>query len=367
MFWSKKQILNLSTVLMFVACLLLIGSSNANADYVFGEPTVITDVMVTSPSLSTDGLTIYIDALDGASNWGIWANTRETIHDDWAEENGIYSTPPNSSYSDGNPDISADDLTLFFDSDRPGGYGWVDMWLTTRATTDDPWSEPVNLGPTINGPYLEAHPSISPDGLSLFFCSDRPGGYGDRDIYLSTRVTVNDSWSEPVNLGPIVNSPSLDDAPDISSDGLTLFFASRRPGGYGGEDIYVTRRATTDEPWGVPKNLGPVINTSGSPYNDTPCISADGSILYWWSTVGRLRQAPIIPIVDFNGDKKVNCTDLCVMISHWGTSEPLCDIGPTPLGDSTVDCRDLAVLSEYWLVDNREWHSCRRHLATYRR
>jgi hypothetical protein len=340
------------TTLFVLVSVLGLSAGTVQADYVFGEPTDLTTYVFTAPSVSANGLSFYADAPDGSGGWEIWANTRETIHDDWLAETAIKPYPPNSSYSDGNPDISADDLTLFFNSNRPGGHGGVDMWLTTRATTDDPWSEPVNLGPTINGPYLEAHPSISPDGLSLFFCSDRPGGYGDRDIYLSTRVTVNDSWSEPVNLGPIVNSPSLDDAPDISSDGLKLFFASDRPGGYGGEDIYVTRRATTDEPWGVPKNLGPVINTSGSPYNDTPCISADGSILYWWSTVGRLRQAPIIPIVDFNGDGKVNGRDVVIMVECWGQNEPACDIGPTPLGNGIVDEKDLFVLADYL---EKEW------------
>jgi hypothetical protein len=97
----------------------------------------------------------------------------------------------------------------------------------------------------------------------------------------------------------------------------------------------------------VPKNLGPVINTSGSPYNDTPCISADGSILYWWSTVGRLRQAPIIPIVDFNGDGAVDCVDICDLVAHWGTDESLYDIGPMPWGDGVVDVEDLTVLAEY--------------------
>jgi len=148
-----------------------------------------------------------------------------------------------------------------------------------------------------------------------------------------------------VNLGPIVNSPSYDSGPDISSDGLTLFFSSDRDGGEGKDDIWVTRRATTDAPWGVPKNLGPIINDSN--HNYTPCISADGSVLYWWSNVGRLRQVPIKPVVDLNGDGDVDAQDMSILIDHWHTSDPLCDIGPNPMGDGIVDIQDMIVLSEY--------------------
>jgi len=322
-----------------------LGTRAVQADYVFGEPTVITTTFVTAPSVSTDGRTIYVDGIDGASNWGIWANTRERPHEDWPpDENAIYSTPPNSPYSDGNPNISADDRTLFFDSKRPG-YGDQDIWLTTRAKTDDPWSEPVNLGPTINGPYKDAAPSVSNDGRSLFFCSDRPAGYGGLDIYVSTRARKDDPWTEPVNLGPIVNTPSWDGRPAISRDGLTLLFDSDRPGGYGLDDIYVTTRATTDEPWGVPVNLGPIVNNYN--YDSNPCISADGSVLYWWSTVGRLRQAPIIPIVDFNGDGKVDGREILIMAAHWGQADTLFDIGPCAWGDGVFDIQDVAALAPY--------------------
>ncbi|MHC4500183.1 MAG: TolB family protein, partial [Planctomycetota bacterium] len=337
MFWSKKQILNLSTVLMFVASILLVGSRNASADSVFGTPTAIpASSSCSSPSVSTDGLSLYVDSQQpgGYGGYDLYVFTRGTIHEDWSGPVNLGPTV-NSSYSDGNPDISADGLTLFFNSNG-------DIWLSTRATTDEPWSEPVNLGPTINGPYYDGHPSVSTDGLSLFFMSERPG-YGGRDIYVSTRATTNDPWSEPENLGPIVNSPSRDSGPDISSDGLKLFFDSERPGGYGLIDIWLTTRKTLDAPWSEPVNLGPIVNT---PSDDlTAGISADGSILYFCSNRSggyETWQVSIEPIVDFNGDRTVNCTDLCVMISHWGTSEPLCDIGPTPLGDSTVDCRDLA-------------------------
>ena len=337
----KKSLFALGLVLALIA-------SVANADFTVGEPTVVIDNYVSGPSISTDGLALYFHAQDEPGNFNIWVVTWETT-DDLSDGIATTPTPPNSAYSDANPDISADDLTLYFSSHRPGGSGGSDMWLTTRATADEPWSEPVNLGPTINSEYYEGNSSISSDGLSLFFVSDRPGGYGSRDIYVSTRATINDPWSEPVNLGPIVNSPAWDSGANISSDGLILFFSSDRPGGYGRDDVWMTRRATTEAPWGEPKNLGPVVNDSQ--HNYTPCISADGSVLYWYSQVGRLNRVPIKPVVDFNGDYRIDIEDLILLIEHWGQDEPSLDMGPTPFGDGIVDAEDLQVLMSHWGQD----------------
>ena len=337
---------------MFVTSLLGFGllsgldTRTVQADYVLGTPTSILSSWYLGPSVSTDGLSLYLDAGPLAGGHGgndIWVSTREAIHENWSEP--VNAGPLiNSSYGDGNPDISADGLTLFFNSRRPG-YGDRDILLTTRVTTDEPWSEPLNLGPTINGSGFDAHPSVSTDGLSLFFASDRSGGHGDVDVWLTTRATTDEPWSEPVNLGPSVNSPSWDGDPDISSDGLKLFFRSDRPGGYGERDIWLTTRATIDVPWSEPVNLGPIVNSSSHEIN--PCISADGSILYFWSgqAGGDLRQVPIIPIVDFNGDGQVDGKDLLIMIAEFGGTDALCDIGPTPLGDGVVDFEDLKVLA----------------------
>jgi hypothetical protein len=320
------------------------------ADSVFGTPTRIGRGVFLSPSVSTEGLSLYVvpfqEQPGGYGGYDIWAYTRETIHDDWSGPENLGPTI-NSSYGEGDPDISADGLMLIFTSDWPAGYGSYDLWLTTRTATDEPWSEPENLGPTINGPYEESHASMSADGLSLVFCSDRPGGYGNIDLWVTTRARKDQPWGEPENLGPVVNSPSQCSKPDISSDGLKLFFDSERPGGYGGRDIYLSTRATTNDPWSEPVNLGPIVNSS---YNDLhPCISADGSILYFVSarTDPGLRQVPIIPIVDFNGDGKVSGRDVVIMVGCWGQIEPACDIGPRPFGDGTVDEKDLFVLADY--------------------
>jgi Tol biopolymer transport system component len=206
----------------------------------------------------------------------------------------------NSSVHDRTPCISADGLTLYFVSNRPGGYGDTDIWITTRIAKEAEWETPVHLATSVNSPYAERQPTISADGRILFFVSYRPSEFGDADIWMTTRQTSERMpegyWGEPVNLGPPVNTAYKDHGPDISSDGRSLFFSSDRPGGAGAFDLY---------------------------------------------------QLSIDPIVDLNGDGIVDAADMCIIVDHWGTDDPLCDIGPMPWGDGIVDVQDLIVLAEH--------------------
>ncbi|MCJ7674631.1 MAG: hypothetical protein MUO33_05705, partial [Sedimentisphaerales bacterium] len=145
----------------------------------------------------------------------------------------------NSSSDDGASRISADGLSLYFNSDRPGGYGYYDLYVAARENADEEWGPPANLGPMVNSPSLEVTPCISADGLELYFTSNRTGGYGLSDLWVTRRATLSDVWGPPVNLGPTVNSSSPDYYPNVSSDGLSLYFASTRPGGYGSTDLWV--------------------------------------------------------------------------------------------------------------------------------
>jgi hypothetical protein len=208
----------------------------------------------------------------------------------------------------------------------------------------------VNLGPTINSPVDDVDVCISADGLSLYIDSFREGGYGGTDIWVSKRETLSDPWSEPINLGPTINTYG-ESAPSISADGLVLFFSDffgPRPGGYGDADIWMARRASVSDPWGEPMNLGPAINTSGLEAH--PNISADGSTLYFTGGPD-LWQVSIRPVVDLNGDGIVDSADMCIIVDNWGTDNSLCDIGPMPLGDGIVDVQDLIVLSEHLFED----------------
>ncbi len=347
----KKKI---SLVLVLALCMV---AGVAKADFTFGTPTNLGPTINTSsveavPDISADDLSL-IFASDRSGGDDLWVATRTSTEDDWRTPVNLGPTV-NSTYSEASISISADGLTLFFDdypSPRPGGVGGVDIWVATRPTVSNSWGTPVNLGWPFNSERLDGGPSISADGLALFLYSSRPGGYGSNDIWVARRPTTSDPWSTPVNLGPPVNSSAGECCPSISADGRMLFFGSDR-GGSAGYDLWVTTRASVSDPWGPPVNLGATVNSSTS--DDGPSISADGSTLYFMSNrpggYGNydLWQAPIIPIVDFNGDFKVDIEDLIILINNWGTSESLCDIGPMPCGDGVVDEADLEVLMNYW-------------------
>lgn len=136
--------------------------------------------------------------------------------------------------------------------------------VTESVKADFTFGTPKNLGPTVNSTSNDQAPSISSDGLSLYFSDHenapyRPSGHGLSDIWVTTRETKDSPWSEPVNLGSTVNSRYGEWDPDISTDGLSLYFADYmniRPDGYGSWDIYVTVRSTVSESWSVPVNLG---------------------------------------------------------------------------------------------------------------
>lgn len=127
------------------------------------------------------------------------------------------------------------------------------------------WTPPVNLGATINSTFNEQAPTLSPDGLSLYFGSNRPreGGTTDTDLWVSHRSCGDCPWGTPVNLGPVINSSAGDNGPSLSLDAHLLFFTSARPG-RGLNDIYVSRRANPkdDFGWGPPEPLGSGVNTT---------------------------------------------------------------------------------------------------------
>ncbi len=129
------------------------------------------------------------------------------------------------------------------------------------------WSEPVNLGPVINSSALDANAGLSSDAHTLFFVSTRAGGLGNLDIWMSHRQCLSCDWEAPVNLGAPINSDAIDAAPTMSDDGRLLFFYSARSGGFGLGDLYVSHRASTSadgDVWGPPVNLGPDVNTAAN-------------------------------------------------------------------------------------------------------
>jgi len=273
----------------------------------------------------------------------------------------------NSASEDGIPQISPDGLELYFYSKQPG-YGGCDIWVTRRHTLSDPWSPAVNLGPPVNSSGHEITATITADGLELFF-SRSYGAAEGFDLWSAKRATREEPWGTPVSLGPPVNSSASEATLCISPDGLVLCFSSHpngpyRPDGYGGTDIWVTKRSTRNNLWGPPWNPGPPLNTAY--WENCPSILGDGRWLYFSDfmrpSLGHnpmpggygmrdLWKAPILPIVDLNDDGIVDSADMVIMVDNWCTDNSLCDIGPMPLGDGVVDVQDLIVLAEHLFED----------------
>ncbi|MCG8390258.1 MAG: OmpA family protein [Cytophagales bacterium] len=144
--------------------------------------------------------------------------------------------------------------------------------------TGSEWSKPTTLGDRVNSRSLETTGSITPDGKTLYFASNRPGGYGGMDIYTSQKLESGE-WGEPVNLGPVINSKHDEDAPFIHPDQWTLFFTSNGHNTMGGRDIFVTR--LFNEEWTKPENMGFPINTTANDNYFT--LTADGRKAYFSS------------------------------------------------------------------------------------
>jgi uncharacterized protein (TIGR03437 family) len=277
-------------MLLALAPILAFAGLPAYAQFVFGTPRnlgppINTPGIENGPNLSTDGLTLYFvsDRPGGHSGMPeLWMSTRNTTRGPWGPP--VNLGPTVNSHFAASPSISADERELYFAStpDRPGDQGNGDIWLTRRERPSEAWITPENLGPVVNSAFADGTPKLSRDGLALFFESNRPGGSGGLDIWVTSRGSRSEPWEAPVNLGPVVNGPGRDRSPAISTNGLTLIFQSNRPGGLGADDFWVTTRASRSSPWGPPVHLGPGINTPDD--EAKPDFSVDGRSLLFMST-----------------------------------------------------------------------------------
>lgn len=253
------------------------------------------------PAISKDGLSLYFasNRAGGFGGFDIYVSERASVDDPWGAPVNLGATV-NTAFDEGNPAFSRDEHFMFFQSKRPGGFGGIDLWVSQREHTHDDfdWQPALNLGAGVNSPaddngpsffaedegevaqllfgssrpglggadlYVsdlmpdgsfgpatpitalnspanENDPSIRHDGLEIFFQSTRTGSLG-QDLWVATRESTADDWSTPVNLGSPVNTTFGEQNAYLSSDNLTLFFASDRPGGSGGLDLYMTTRA----------------------------------------------------------------------------------------------------------------------------
>lgn len=213
-------------------------------------------------------------------------NTGKTrSNEDFVEEihisyntSGVWSQPKKieitSEYNVGTAGLSADGQRMLIFIGGPDGAG--NLYSIDKTGTN--WSVPVTLGNKINSRSLESTASITPDGKTIYFASNRPGGFGGMDIYV---IKMNDKgeWGDAVNLGSEVNTKYNEDAPFIHPDQWTLFFTSDGHNTMGGRDIFVTR--LFNDKWTKPENMGYPINTTADDNYFT--LTADGRKGYFSS------------------------------------------------------------------------------------
>lgn len=189
----------------------------------------------------------------------------------------VMPPPLNSHDNEGAATISADGRIMIFTAcGRRDGAGRCDLYRSVWH--GDKWGRPRNLGEPVNTPAWESQPSLSFDGRTLFFVSNRKGGFGGMDIWYST--LVEGVWSAPVNLGPTINTEGDETSPFIHFDNNTLYFVSNGHPGLGGSDIFVARRID-DTAWSQPVNLGYPINTEAD--EGKLIVSPDGTLAYFTS------------------------------------------------------------------------------------
>jgi Tol biopolymer transport system component len=251
----------------------------------------------------------------------------------WAAPTNLGATI-NSAFNDFGPGLSPDGKSLYFASGRPGGFGLADLWVAQRANENAAWGTPVNLGSTVNTAAIEAVPSFSRDGRWMFFNSDRAGGLGSNDIWVSFRVNPNDDfgWQTPMNVGAPVNSASFDAGPaliehgdedilyfnsdrlgsqdfylsvrqkdgafgtpmlvtalnsvvaeqrlTVRKDHREVFFFSNRVGS-AALDLWTSTREDRDATWNPPTNVGSMVNSAANDFQ--PTLSRDGRTLIFVS------------------------------------------------------------------------------------
>ena len=184
----------------------------------------------------------------------------------------------NTNLNEGAQNISQDgQLLIFTGCNYPEGEGSCDLYFSVKTNTG--WSEPQNLGPVVNTDFWESSPSLSPDKRDLYFASSQAGGFGGRDIWVSHRLPTG-KWSRPENLGEAVNTAGDESCPFMHADNETLYFNSNGHPGYGMTDLFLSKKVN-DSSWVVAENLGYPVNTIDD--QGSLIVAADGKTAYYAS------------------------------------------------------------------------------------
>lgn len=208
------------------------------------------------PALTADGSTmIFSRVIDQNEDFFI---SQKGKNGQWSSATPMTNVINTKNYNEGAQSLSPDGMYLYFTGcNRPDTYGSCDIYVSHKNGNN--WDKPFNLGAVVNSASWDSQPSISPDGSSLYFSSNRPGGYGGYDLWKTT-LKEDGTWTKPENLGPDINTEYDENTPFMHPDGHTLYFSSDGWPGFGNKDIFFSRLDNNDK-WSRPVNIGYPINT----------------------------------------------------------------------------------------------------------
>ena len=223
--------------------------------------------------LFTSKRNVHIDPLNKNYNEDLFYTVRSDTLWGWAEEFKKINTP----FNEGSACLSKDGKQLFFARcNSPGGFGSCDIFVA-ELKADSTWDDVRNLGANINSNGWDSQPSLSHSGDTLFFASDRLGGFGFSDIYYSVKAS-DGTWQKAMNIGPIINTRGFEVSPFFHHKFNVLYFSSNgQPLSFGDFDIYKSYKRMPA--WDEPKNIGPLVNGPGSEYYFT--IDSESNFLYY--------------------------------------------------------------------------------------
>ena len=242
------------------------------------------------PSVSADGKLFVITRRGPYQNGIVSEDFFQSEYKDgkWTMAQNL-GPSVNTMGNEGAQCLAPNGKVLFFTAcDRDDGLGRCDIYISVKRNGQ--WSEARNIGPSINSKHWESQPTISPDGRELYFVSNRPGGYGDMDIWKSV-LSEKGTFSKPVNLGSTINTPYDEMSPFIHTDNQTLYFASNGHPGLGDFDLFLSRRDYPTATWQSPINLGYPINTYG--VENSLIVASDGKTAYFASDKSGYGQEDI--------------------------------------------------------------------------
>ena len=252
------------------------------------------------PSVTVDDNTLVFTRRVRGYNEDFFESRRN--QDGWSIARGM-DGDINSNFNEGAQNISQDGEWLVFTGcNFPEGLGGCDLYLSIK--TKRGWSAPENLGEPVNTEFWESAPSLSPDKREMYFSSNRPGGFGGKDIYVS-RLQPDGRWSAPENLGEAINTAGDESCPFVHADNQTLYFTSNGHVGYGGDDLFAARRKAGEE-WKDVANLGYPINTIEN--EGSLVVAADGKTAYYASDRADTRGGLDIYSFELREDIRPNKT-----------------------------------------------------------